>query len=316
MVLDRRIIQALYVDPRAPFSRLAEVLGSSEQTVSRRYRRLFDGRILRVVGQLDSQRLGQYDWAVRIRCAPGTAPAVAAKLAAASGHLLGAADLGGNRDLQHDSLPRTRTAHSTAAQPALGRTTGRRPRGLLPPPPVRHRIVGPAWPERPQPRGDRPTPPPAPTGCRPTARRPSCRTPTGPSSKRSPKTAARPIGSWRRAPTGTSRPSDGESRNSSPPGSSSSTWTSLSTRLGSTLRLCCGCPWSPQSCARSGEALAGRPEMPFVAATTGSTNLVAALALCGRPLALRVPHRRNGRPRRAGPHRNCPGHAWSSCTPR
>jgi DNA-binding Lrp family transcriptional regulator len=80
-VLDRRIIQALYIDPRAPFSRLAEVLGSSEQTVSRRYRRLFDARILRVVGQLDSQRLGQSDWAVRIRCAPGSAPSVATKLA-------------------------------------------------------------------------------------------------------------------------------------------------------------------------------------------------------------------------------------------
>jgi DNA-binding Lrp family transcriptional regulator len=80
-VLDRRIIQSLYVDPRAPFSRLAEVLGSSEQTVSRRYRRLFDGRILRVVGQLDSQRLGQSDWAVRIRCVPGSAPTVATKLA-------------------------------------------------------------------------------------------------------------------------------------------------------------------------------------------------------------------------------------------
>src|SRR5665213_2714972 len=79
--LDRRIIHALCVDPRAPFSRLAEVLGSSEPTISRRYRRLFDGRILRVVGQLDSQRLGQLDWAVRIRCAPGSAATVATKLA-------------------------------------------------------------------------------------------------------------------------------------------------------------------------------------------------------------------------------------------
>jgi DNA-binding Lrp family transcriptional regulator len=79
--LDRRIIHALYVDPRAPFSRLAEVLGSSEPTVSRRYRRLFDDRVLRVVGQLDSQRFGQYDWAVRIRCIPGFAATVAAKLA-------------------------------------------------------------------------------------------------------------------------------------------------------------------------------------------------------------------------------------------
>src|SRR5580704_1116946 len=79
--LDRRIIQALFIDPRAPFSRLSEVLGSSEQTIARRYRRLFDGHVLRVVGQLDSQRLGRSDWAVRIRCAPGSAPAVATRLA-------------------------------------------------------------------------------------------------------------------------------------------------------------------------------------------------------------------------------------------
>ena len=80
-VLDRRIIQALYIDPRAPFSRLSEVLGPSEQTIARRYRRLFDGRVVRVVGQLDSQRLGRSDWAVRIRCAPGSAPTVATRLA-------------------------------------------------------------------------------------------------------------------------------------------------------------------------------------------------------------------------------------------
>jgi DNA-binding Lrp family transcriptional regulator len=80
-VLDRRIIQALYLDPRAPFSRLSEVLGPSEQTIARRYRRLFDARVVRVVGQLDSQRLGRSDWVVRIRCAPGSAPAVATRLA-------------------------------------------------------------------------------------------------------------------------------------------------------------------------------------------------------------------------------------------
>jgi DNA-binding Lrp family transcriptional regulator len=80
-LLDRRIIQALYVDPRASFSRLADVLGPSEQTIARRYRRLFDARVVRVVGQLDSQRLGQSDWVVRIRCAPGSAPTIATKLA-------------------------------------------------------------------------------------------------------------------------------------------------------------------------------------------------------------------------------------------
>ena len=38
--LDRQIVRALQIDPRAPFSRIAEVLGVSEQTVARRYRRL------------------------------------------------------------------------------------------------------------------------------------------------------------------------------------------------------------------------------------------------------------------------------------
>ena len=79
--IDRRIIQALYVDPRAPFSRFAEVLGTSEQTIARRYRRLFAHRVVRVVGQLDSQRLGRSDWAVRIRCAPAAASIVATRLA-------------------------------------------------------------------------------------------------------------------------------------------------------------------------------------------------------------------------------------------
>jgi DNA-binding Lrp family transcriptional regulator len=79
--LDRRIIQALYVDPRASFSRLSEVLGSSEQTIARRYRRLVDAHVVRVVGQLDTQQLGRSDWAVRIRCAPGSAPMVATTLA-------------------------------------------------------------------------------------------------------------------------------------------------------------------------------------------------------------------------------------------
>jgi DNA-binding Lrp family transcriptional regulator len=36
---------------------------------------------------------------------------------------------------------------------------------------------------------------------------------------------------------------------------------------------------TPATLAQVGQALAGRPEVPFVAATTGSTNLVAAV-LC------------------------------------
>jgi DNA-binding Lrp family transcriptional regulator len=80
-LLDRRIIQALHLDPRVAFSRLSEVLGPSEQTIARRYRRLYESRVVRVVGQLDTQRLGRSDWAVRIRCAPGSATTVAEKMA-------------------------------------------------------------------------------------------------------------------------------------------------------------------------------------------------------------------------------------------
>jgi DNA-binding Lrp family transcriptional regulator len=79
--LDHRIIHALYVDGRVSFSRMAEVLGGSEQTIARRYRRMRDEHGVRVVGQLDSQRLGRSDWAVRIRCTPDAATPVATALA-------------------------------------------------------------------------------------------------------------------------------------------------------------------------------------------------------------------------------------------
>jgi DNA-binding Lrp family transcriptional regulator len=78
---DRRIIHALYIDGRVSFSRMAEVLGASEQTVARRYRRMRDEHGVRVVGQLDTQRLGRSDWAVRIRCTPDAALPVATALA-------------------------------------------------------------------------------------------------------------------------------------------------------------------------------------------------------------------------------------------
>jgi DNA-binding Lrp family transcriptional regulator len=79
--LDRRIIHALYIDGRASFSRVADALGVSEQTVARRYRLLHGAGIIRVVGQLDTQRLGQSDWAVRVRCVPDAAMSVATALA-------------------------------------------------------------------------------------------------------------------------------------------------------------------------------------------------------------------------------------------
>ena len=79
--LDRRIIHALIIDGRVPFSRIATVVGVSEQTVGRRYRRLHAAAAVRVVGVPDTHRAGESKWVVRLQCVPDAAAAVAAALA-------------------------------------------------------------------------------------------------------------------------------------------------------------------------------------------------------------------------------------------
>ncbi|HKS47655.1 MAG TPA: Lrp/AsnC family transcriptional regulator [Amycolatopsis sp.] len=79
--LDRALLHALHLDPRAPFIQIAEVLGTSQQTVARRYRRLCAEGVLRVVGMTDARRLGQVEWFVRLRCTPDAALKVATALA-------------------------------------------------------------------------------------------------------------------------------------------------------------------------------------------------------------------------------------------
>ncbi|WP_327411904.1 Lrp/AsnC family transcriptional regulator [Streptomyces sp. NBC_01233] len=79
--LDRRLIHALQIDGRASFNRIATVLGIPERTVARRYHRLRSALVVRVVGLIDSRRIGMLDWFVRIDCAPGAADALTAALA-------------------------------------------------------------------------------------------------------------------------------------------------------------------------------------------------------------------------------------------
>ncbi|MFS8204487.1 Lrp/AsnC family transcriptional regulator [Streptomyces sp. CWNU-52B] len=79
--LDLKLMQALQIDGRAPFSRLAEVLGVSDQTVARRYRRLRTTVGLRVLGMTDESRLGRQSWMVRLRCTPDMAEQLAGALA-------------------------------------------------------------------------------------------------------------------------------------------------------------------------------------------------------------------------------------------
>ena len=79
--VDRQLVRALQLEPRASFSRLAATLDVSEQTIARRYRRLRRDGLLRIVGVVDPRALGQTDWMVRLRCRPDGALAVAEALA-------------------------------------------------------------------------------------------------------------------------------------------------------------------------------------------------------------------------------------------
>ncbi|MFB8198770.1 Lrp/AsnC family transcriptional regulator [Kitasatospora purpeofusca] len=79
--LDRALLHALHLDGRAPFRRIAEVLGVSDQTVARRYQRLRAAGVVRVVGRTDARLLGQVDWLTRIRCVPDAAAPLAEALA-------------------------------------------------------------------------------------------------------------------------------------------------------------------------------------------------------------------------------------------
>jgi DNA-binding Lrp family transcriptional regulator len=79
--LDRQLVHALTVAPRAPFRQLADVLGVSDQTIARRYRRLEQTAGLRVLGAVNGSRAGWVDWAVRLQVTPGSADAIAEALA-------------------------------------------------------------------------------------------------------------------------------------------------------------------------------------------------------------------------------------------
>ncbi|GAA1247612.1 Lrp/AsnC family transcriptional regulator [Streptomyces javensis] len=79
--LDLKLLQALQLDGRAPFNRIAHALGVSDQTVARRFRRLRTSVQLRVLGITDESRLGRSTWLLRLRCTPDAAEQLAGALA-------------------------------------------------------------------------------------------------------------------------------------------------------------------------------------------------------------------------------------------
>ncbi|MCP2163271.1 DNA-binding transcriptional regulator, Lrp family [Goodfellowiella coeruleoviolacea] len=112
-------MHALQIDARAPFRRIGEVLGVSDQTVVRRYARLRATRALRVVGLSDPAVVDQTQWAVRVRATPEAAGEIADALArradtswislcSGGTEIVGAARGAGVDPLLLEALPRTR----------------------------------------------------------------------------------------------------------------------------------------------------------------------------------------------------------------
>jgi DNA-binding Lrp family transcriptional regulator len=79
--VDRQIIHILAIEPRASFRTLAEVTGISDQTAARRYRRLSESAGLRVLGVVDGSQLGWTGWFLRLQTTPGSADSIAEALA-------------------------------------------------------------------------------------------------------------------------------------------------------------------------------------------------------------------------------------------
>jgi DNA-binding Lrp family transcriptional regulator len=117
--LDREVVHALQVDARAPFRRIGEVLGVSDQTVARRYARLLERQALRVLGLTDPVVVDERQWIFRVRVAPDVVREVADALAARSdtswialcaggAELVGTAYGEGAEALLLEEFPRTR----------------------------------------------------------------------------------------------------------------------------------------------------------------------------------------------------------------
>jgi DNA-binding Lrp family transcriptional regulator len=79
--LDLRLLHALHLDGRAPFARIAEVLGVSDRTVARRFARLRATGAARVTAGVSSRDTGLAEWLVRLRVQPAGAADLAGGLA-------------------------------------------------------------------------------------------------------------------------------------------------------------------------------------------------------------------------------------------
>jgi DNA-binding Lrp family transcriptional regulator len=80
--LEAKLVRCLQISPRARFKTLGEVLGTSEQTVARRYRKLVAAGAIRVRGYVPFDVRQQDAWVVRLRCGVPAGDEVADELVA------------------------------------------------------------------------------------------------------------------------------------------------------------------------------------------------------------------------------------------
>lgn len=78
---DARILHALQIAPRASFRRIADVLGTQEQAVARRYHAMRRAGMVRVTGVVDPRVYGQCQWLVRVHTRPDQLARLAEALA-------------------------------------------------------------------------------------------------------------------------------------------------------------------------------------------------------------------------------------------
>jgi DNA-binding Lrp family transcriptional regulator len=81
-LVDQQILKCLMLDGRAPMRRIAEVVGVSEQTATRRYRAMREAGVLRVVVGEAAASARRRLWLLRLQCRPDAAAHLGAVLSA------------------------------------------------------------------------------------------------------------------------------------------------------------------------------------------------------------------------------------------
>lgn len=78
--MNRRIIERLQEDGRAPYSAIARELGTSEGTVRNRVHQMVEARVLQIIGVADPVALGNEGYAlIAMRLGPGADPRAVSK---------------------------------------------------------------------------------------------------------------------------------------------------------------------------------------------------------------------------------------------